>query len=200
MNLDNALTLIFCGIEDGYRAAKQEFTLSMDYLDEEQHERASYDVGQRDLYDKYYNSTLNDEDAQLDHHDDYAYYKEARENLQQALKTTGRDFVVPDIIFGMNPFGQKLFGGGAPQDVYFPRHKLTQLENLAKNNSRVRDALYAYYGSMEGAQGYIDQVNVKYSQDKAKLSKYKETISGNEWAEANKKRQEIEESLRLLGS
>ena len=32
MNLDNALTLIFCGIEDGYRAAKQEFTLTMDDL------------------------------------------------------------------------------------------------------------------------------------------------------------------------
>jgi len=32
MNLDNALTLIFCGIEDGYRAAKQEFSLTMDDL------------------------------------------------------------------------------------------------------------------------------------------------------------------------
>ena len=32
MNLDNALTLIFCGVEDGYRAAKQDFNLTMDDL------------------------------------------------------------------------------------------------------------------------------------------------------------------------
>tara|TARA_R100001163_G_scaffold34215_1_gene26443 strand:+ start:136 stop:462 length:327 start_codon:yes stop_codon:yes gene_type:complete len=32
MTLDDALTLIYCGIEDGYRAAKQEFNLSVDDL------------------------------------------------------------------------------------------------------------------------------------------------------------------------
>ena len=32
MNLDNALTLIYCGIEDGYRASKQDFDLTMDDL------------------------------------------------------------------------------------------------------------------------------------------------------------------------
>ena len=32
MTLDNALTLIYCGIEDGYRAAKQEFKLTIDDL------------------------------------------------------------------------------------------------------------------------------------------------------------------------
>ena len=32
MTLDNALTLIYCGIEDGYRAAKQECKLSIDDL------------------------------------------------------------------------------------------------------------------------------------------------------------------------
>jgi hypothetical protein len=32
MTLDDALTLIYCGIEDGHRAAKQEFNLSVDDL------------------------------------------------------------------------------------------------------------------------------------------------------------------------
>lgn len=32
MTLDNALTLIYCGIEDGYRAAKQECKISIDDL------------------------------------------------------------------------------------------------------------------------------------------------------------------------
>ena len=32
MTLDNALTLIYCGIEDGYRAAKQDCDLSVDDL------------------------------------------------------------------------------------------------------------------------------------------------------------------------
>ena len=32
MTLDGALTLIYCGIEDGYRAAKQECDLSIDDL------------------------------------------------------------------------------------------------------------------------------------------------------------------------
>ena len=32
MTLDSALTLIYCGIEDGYRAAKQEFDLTIDDL------------------------------------------------------------------------------------------------------------------------------------------------------------------------
>jgi hypothetical protein len=32
MTLDGALTLIYCGIEDGHRAAKQEFILSVDDL------------------------------------------------------------------------------------------------------------------------------------------------------------------------
>ena len=32
MTLDNALTLIFCGIEDGYRAAKQKCELTIDDL------------------------------------------------------------------------------------------------------------------------------------------------------------------------
>ena len=32
MTLDGALTLIYCGIQDGYRAAKQEMNLSMDDL------------------------------------------------------------------------------------------------------------------------------------------------------------------------
>ena len=32
MTLDNALTLIYCGIEDGYRAAKQECDLTVDDL------------------------------------------------------------------------------------------------------------------------------------------------------------------------
>ncbi len=32
MTLDNALTLIFCGIEDGFRAAKQECKLTVDDL------------------------------------------------------------------------------------------------------------------------------------------------------------------------
>ncbi len=32
MTLDDALTLIYCGIEDGYRAAKQECKLSVDDL------------------------------------------------------------------------------------------------------------------------------------------------------------------------
>tara|TARA_R100001163_G_scaffold8617_4_gene8475 strand:+ start:493 stop:819 length:327 start_codon:yes stop_codon:yes gene_type:complete len=32
MTLDNALNLIFCGIEDGYRAAKQECKLTIDDL------------------------------------------------------------------------------------------------------------------------------------------------------------------------
>lgn len=32
MTLDDALTLIYCGVEDGYRAAKQECELSIDDL------------------------------------------------------------------------------------------------------------------------------------------------------------------------
>ena len=32
MTLDNALILMYCGIEDGYRAAKQEMKLSVDDL------------------------------------------------------------------------------------------------------------------------------------------------------------------------
>ena len=32
MTLDHALTLIYCGIEDGYRAAKQDCELSIDQL------------------------------------------------------------------------------------------------------------------------------------------------------------------------
>ena len=32
MTLDDALTLIYCGIEDGYRAAKQECNLTIDDL------------------------------------------------------------------------------------------------------------------------------------------------------------------------
>ena len=32
MTLDNALTLIYCGIEDGYRASKQECKLTVDDL------------------------------------------------------------------------------------------------------------------------------------------------------------------------
>ena len=32
MTLDSALTLIYCGIEDGYKTAKQEFNLSVDDL------------------------------------------------------------------------------------------------------------------------------------------------------------------------
>tara|TARA_R100001244_G_scaffold126111_1_gene96415 strand:- start:3909 stop:4238 length:330 start_codon:yes stop_codon:yes gene_type:complete len=32
MNLDNALTLIFCGLEDGYRAAKQPCEITIDSL------------------------------------------------------------------------------------------------------------------------------------------------------------------------
>jgi hypothetical protein len=32
MTLDDALTLIFCGIEDGYRSSKQECSLSIDDL------------------------------------------------------------------------------------------------------------------------------------------------------------------------
>ena len=32
MNLDNALTLIFCGLEDGYRAAKQQCEITIDSL------------------------------------------------------------------------------------------------------------------------------------------------------------------------
>ena len=32
MTLDNALTLIYCGIEDGFRAAKQECNLNVDDL------------------------------------------------------------------------------------------------------------------------------------------------------------------------
>lgn len=32
MTLDDALNLIYCGIEDGYRAAKQECTLTIDDL------------------------------------------------------------------------------------------------------------------------------------------------------------------------
>lgn len=32
MSLDGALTLIFCGIEDGYRAAKQQCELTIDSL------------------------------------------------------------------------------------------------------------------------------------------------------------------------
>ncbi len=32
MTLDGALTLIYCGIKDGYRAAKQEMNLSIDDL------------------------------------------------------------------------------------------------------------------------------------------------------------------------
>lgn len=35
MSLDNALTLCFCGIEDGYRAAKQEFNLTIDDLSDQ---------------------------------------------------------------------------------------------------------------------------------------------------------------------
>ena len=32
MTLDDALTLIYCGVEDGYRAAKQECELTVDDL------------------------------------------------------------------------------------------------------------------------------------------------------------------------
>ena len=32
MTLDDALTLIYCGVEDGYRAAKQECELTIDDL------------------------------------------------------------------------------------------------------------------------------------------------------------------------